>query len=186
MNPLRLFGEGSGSVGSPRINRAPSPLLALTVPWLSVVLASVLPTLPTIASAPLLPPFGFLVFIAWRQLRPGLLPVWSGLPLGFIDDLYSGQPMGSAVLLWSSATIALEIIEARLPWRHFAMEWVVACGMIVGYLGLSLALSNAAGGSAPFVVLMPQLLLSILLYPLVGRVVSALDRFRLLAIRDLS
>ena len=67
-----------------------------------------------IASAPVLPPLGFLAFVAWRQLRPGLLPVWAGLPLGLFDDLFSGQPFGTAVMLWSIAAIVLDVIEARL------------------------------------------------------------------------
>jgi rod shape-determining protein MreD len=94
----------------PRINRAPSPLIARGVPWLGVMLGTLLPTYATIASAPVLPPLAFLIFISWRQLRPGLLPIWAGLPLGFFDDLYSGQPLGSAVMLWSGAAIALDYV----------------------------------------------------------------------------
>ena len=68
--------------GKQRINRAPSPVLAISLPWLLVMLGSLSPTWPVIASAPLLPPFGFLLLVAWQQLRPGLFPVWAGLPLG--------------------------------------------------------------------------------------------------------
>ena len=37
------------------------------------------------------------------------------------DDLFSGQPMGSAMLLWSVAMIALEAIEQRFPWRGYLL-----------------------------------------------------------------
>ena len=82
-----------------RINRAPSPVLAVGLPWLSIMVSSIASTILVIASAPVMPPLGFLAYLAWRQLRPGLLPMWAGLPLGVVDDLYSGQPFGSAVLL---------------------------------------------------------------------------------------
>ena len=168
-----------------RINRAPSPLLARSVPWATVMLASLLPAWIVIASAPILPPFGFLVLVAWRQLRPGLLPVWAGLPLGLFDDLYSGQPLGNAVFLWSAAVIGLDVIEARLPWRNFATEWLVAAALIVAYIVLSLAISNFSGGAAPVQVIVPQIILSVLLYPVIGRVVAAFDRFRLVPFREI-
>lgn len=169
-----------------RINRAPSPVLARGVPWLSVMLASLLPGWLFMASAPYVPPFGFLVLLAWRQLRPGLLPVWAGLPLGFFDDLYSGQPLGSAILLWSTAMIVLELIELRFPWRNFALEWLLATALIVVYIVLSLGAANAAGGNTPLAVLAPQVILSVLLYPFVGRIVALLDRFRLAPVMDMN
>jgi rod shape-determining protein MreD len=168
-----------------RINRAPSPMLARGVPWVSVMLASLLPGWLFLASAPYVPPLGFLTLLAWRQLRPGLLPIWAGLPLGLFDDLYSGQPMGSAILLWSAAMIVLEAIELRLPWRSFAIEWLVATGLILAYIVAALGAANATGGAAPIDVLAPQAILAVLLYPFVGRLVAGLDRFRLVPFLDM-
>lgn len=162
-----------------RINRAPLPIVARSVPWASVMLGSLLPGWLFMASAPYVPPLGFLMLLAWRQLRPGLLPIWAGLPLGLFDDLYSGQPMGSAVLLWSIAMVVIDLVELRFPWRNFALEWLLATAMIVGYVLASLGAANAAGGSTPIAVLAPQMILAVLLYPFVGRVVAALDRLRL-------
>mgnify|MGYP001038515874 CR=1 FL=1 len=166
-----------------KINRAPSPLIAIVVPWLTIMLGSLSPTWPVVASAPLLPPLGFLVLLAWRQLRPGVLPVWAGLPLGLFDDLYSGQPLGSAVLLWSIALIALEIIELRFPWRNFFLDWLVAAGLILVYLPTAMGL--AMGRMPSPVVLAPQLLFSVFAYPLVGRLVALFDRLRLVRFRAL-
>lgn len=165
---------------SRRINRAPSPLIARGVPWVTVVLASIVPHWLVIASAPILPPFGFLTLLAWRQLRPGLLPMWAGLPLGLADDLFSGQPFGSAILLWSLTMIALDFIEGRFPWRSFLLEWAVAAGLLAAYCVLSLIAVNLAGAAAPLPVLAPQIAVGILVYPLVGRMVAAFDRLRLL------
>lgn len=160
-----------------RINRAPSPFLVRAVPWATVVLASMLPAWPFIASAPVLPPLGFLMLIGWQQIRPGLLPIWAGLPLGLVDDVFSGQPFGSAILLWSLAMIALDLIDHRLPWRTFLFDWLVGAALIVAYI---LACMLFAGTSVPLVAMAPQLTLSVFLYPLVGRAVAMCDRFRLL------
>jgi len=182
---LRSLLQPDSDLFRKRINRAPSPVLALGIPWVSVILSSCIPATAVIASAPILPPFGFLAFIAWRQLHPGLLPVWAGLPLGLIDDLYSGQPLGSAILLWSLAMILIEVVEARIPWRSFVLEWALATALIVAYICLSLAAANAGGGQTPLSAVFPQIVMSVLIYPLVGRIVAMLDRVRLVPIVDL-
>lgn len=166
-----------------RINRAPSPILAVAAPWLLVMLGSLAPLLPLIASAPVVPPVGFLFLLAWQQLRPGLFPVWAGLPLGLFDDLFSGQPLGSAMALWSVAAIGLDYFEARFPWRGFALDWLLAALAIAAYLVLSLYVANLAGGRAPVAVLLPQLAVGVLTYPLAARIVGAVDRFRLIPVR---
>lgn len=180
----KVWPRGRGGTARRRINRAPSPLLAISLPWMFIALMSVLTTILVIASAPVLPPLGFLAYIAWRQLRPGLLPVWAGLPLGLIDDLYSGQPFGSAVMLWSLAAIALDIVETRLPWRNFITEWAVAAVMIALYICSGLALANLAFAKTPVVFIVPQICISILVYPLIGRAVALVDRIRLTPVRD--
>lgn len=159
-----------------RLNRAPSPLLARAAPWLVIACGSVLQTLPLIASAPVMPPFGFLFLLAWRQLRPGLLPVWAGLPLGLVDDLFSGQPFGSAMLLWSLAMIAFEVIEQRFPWRSYLMDWLVAAAVIVVYLVVAATIARASGA---VIVLAPQLVVAVLIFPLAERFIALCDRARL-------
>ena len=168
-----------------KINRAPSPILATGLPWVIVMLGSLSPIWPVIASAPVMPPLGFMLLIAWRQLHPAAFPVWAGLPLGLFDDLFSGQPLGSAIMLWSLAMIGLEAIEARYPWRGFVQEWAAASGFIALYLFVALLLAGFAGRPIPLAVLAPQLILSILVYPLVGRLVANADRWRLIPIRVL-
>lgn len=166
-----------------RINRAPSPVLARGAPWVMVMLCSIVPGWAMIASAPVLPPFGFLAFVGWLQLRPGLLPMWAGLPLGLVDDLFNGQPFGSSVLLWSLTATLLDYIERKLPWRNFLTEWLVAVLLIAAYIVLGALLAGLQGGAATASVLAPQMLLSALAYPLVGRLVGATDRLRLRPIR---
>jgi rod shape-determining protein MreD len=166
-----------------RINRAPSPILSRGIPWLSVMLLSLVPFAPIVASAPLMPPFAFMALLAWRMLRPGMLPVWAGAPLGAFDDLFSGQPFGSAILLWSSAMIAMDIVDAQLRWRGFLQDWALAAAMTAAYVVLALVVANIAGGASPLAAIGPQIVFSIVVHPLVTRLVAALDRLRLLPIR---
>lgn len=166
-----------------RINRAPSPILSRGVPWVSVMLLSLMPFAPLFVSAPLMPPLAFMALLAWRMLRPGMLPVWAGAPLGAFDDLYSGQPFGSAVLLWSGAMLLMEFVDVRLRWRGFLQDWALAAAMIAGYLVLATIIANLAGGAAPLRAIVPQILLSLVLHPMVTTLVAALDRLRLLPLR---
>ena len=166
-----------------RINRAPSRTIGNLVPWLSIVLASAVGFAPVIASAPVVPPLAFMLLLAWRTLRPGLLPVWAGLPLGAVDDLYSGQPFGSAVLIWSLAMLAMEAVDQRFLWRGFIADWLAASVLLSGGLLLGAIVAGiAAGHVAPWIVL-PQLALSIVLFPLLTQAVALLDRLRLVRVK---
>jgi len=108
--------------------------------------------------------------------------VWAGAPLGAFDDLYSGQPFGSAILLWSLAMLVMEIVDVRLRWRGFLQDWALAAALIAAYLVLAAGLANATGGNSPVAAILPQLALSLILHPLVTRLVAGLDRFRLIPI----
>lgn len=177
---MNLFPGTRGTIsGRPRLNRKPLSVLVYGVPWATVALFSILPSWSMIASAPVLPPFGFLAFLAWRQVRPGLLPIWAGLPLGLTDDLFNGQPFGFAVLMWSLAAIVLDEVEMRLPWRNFITEWLVAVGLMITYILVSLAVADLGGAAAPVQVVVPQIVIALLSYPLIGRFIALADRFRL-------
>ncbi|MEM7664552.1 MAG: rod shape-determining protein MreD [Pseudomonadota bacterium] len=162
-----------------RINRASSPWRALTVPYATIMLGSLFPVLFIADVMPIAPPLGFLFLIGWRIMRPGLLPLWVGVPLGAFDDLFSGQLFGSAVLLWSLTMIALELLEARFPWRGFFQDWFTASLAIILYILAAMVVSGASLTPFQLVAAVPQILLSVLLYPIFARMVAWLDRFRL-------
>ena len=166
-----------------RINRAPSPILSRGVPWASVMLLSLAPFAPLFVSAPIMPPLAFMALLAWRMLRPGMLPVWAGAPLGAFDDLYSGQPFGSAVLLWSLAMLVMDLVDVRLRWRGFLQDWALATALIAAYLVLATVVANLAGGAAPWRVMVPQIALAVIAHPLVTRLIAALDKLRLLPLQ---
>lgn len=167
------------------INRDQSPLLATGVPWVTIVLASLSPLSPIIAPAPVLPPLAFMLLIAWCLLRPQVLPLWAGFPLGLIDDLYSGQPFGSGILLFSLAIIALDVVDGRFPWRNFWQNWGVASVLIVAYLMVAGLVSGAELTFVQLRVLLPQILLSIVFFPLLASLVALFDRLRLLRVKRL-
>ena len=169
-----------------KINRDHSPALAYGLPWVVIVLASLSPLLPVVASSPVLPPLGFIVFLAWQLMRPGLLPLWAGIPLGLVDDLFSGQPLGSGIMLWSLTMLALEIVESRFPWRGFWQDWLTAAGLISAYLLASFFIAGAPLGLHMLKILTPLVVVSVLVFPLFAQLVAGLDRVRLLRLRVIS
>lgn len=174
-----------GDPPRPRIDRAPSSLLATGLPWVSVMLLSLAPFAPLVVSAPVVPPLAFMALLAWRMLRPGLLPVWAGAPLGAFDDLYSGQPFGSAIMLWSATMIGLDYIDTWLRWRGFAADWALAGAFIVVTILLAALIANMAGGATPLHLVGTQVLLALAINPAVVWLVWRLDKLRLVPIREI-
>ena len=162
-----------------RFDREQSILKMLAIPIASIILASMVTTLPIFSAGPLLPPFGLLMFLSWRLMRPGLLPIWSGVPFGLMDDLFSGQPFGSAGLLWSLAMLVVEIIDSRAIWRDYLQDWLIAALLIIAVLLGGWWFAGLAHAAPKPEILFPQILLSILLYPLVVRICARLDSWRL-------
>ncbi|MBB5687482.1 rod shape-determining protein MreD [Sphingobium boeckii] len=149
------------------------------LPVVTTLAGSLAVLLPFIAESPSLPPFGFMMLLSWRLLRPELWPVWIGLPLGLFDDLVSGQPIGSAMMLWTLALLVLDLIDQRLVWRDYWQDWLMAAALIIAVLLGGLITANGAGGEGHVLLIVPQILVSILIFPVVARVCALLDRWRL-------
>jgi len=166
-----------------RINRSHSPVLVYSIPYLTVIIGIIVPNLILTSAVPIVPPLGFMMLLAWRIVRPGLFPIWIGFPLGAIDDMFSGQPFGSSILLWSLAMIAIEVVEARFPWRTYMQDWMNLSLVITVYIFAAALISGAEIGYAIILAIVPQLLLSVLLFPIIARMVSRLDRLRLMRVK---
>ncbi len=160
------------------IDKPPSMLRLLGIPITSIMLGSMLTLLPAIVEMPWLPPLGFLVLVAWRQVQRNLLPVWIGLPLGLFDDLLSGQPLGSAIFLWTLSCLILDIIDRRMVWREIWTEWGIAAALIVLFLLAQLGLANDGDASTSSSVIVPQMIASVLVFPVIARLCETLDRLR--------
>lgn len=167
------------------INRAPLPWLAAGMPWASIMLLALVSVSPVIASAPVMPPLAYMALLAWRMLRPNLLPVWAGLPLGAWDDLYSGQPFGCGVVLWSATMLAMDVIDERYLWRGFLQDWLVAGLLLIAYLLAGAAIAGLATRYPLSLVIGPQVLTTLALYPVITRIVAMLDRVRRAPLRKL-
>jgi rod shape-determining protein MreD len=158
----------------------PSTLRMRVTPIAAVMLASALPAmLPMIATFPILPPLGLLLFIAWRRLRSDLWPAWIGLPLGLWDDLFSGQPVGSAMALWTIIVLLFEAVEYRMLFHDQWIDWLLAAVALALAIFGGVWLLSWTGTAIPYAVVLSQFGWSVLAYPLVARLVATLDRWRL-------
>ena len=153
------------------------PARARALPWVSVAAASALTVVPAVATVPLFPPLGLLTLLSWRLLARFALRRWAAAPLGLFDDLVSGQPLGSAVLLWTGCFLVVDVAEQRLEARDFALDWVLAAGLVAAtlVLGRLLAAPLSAPLAGPLAV---QIAASVLLFPLIARAIAWVDRRR--------
>jgi rod shape-determining protein MreD len=164
-------------VEAPALEQVVAVHRARALPWVTVMAASLLSALPVVAAAPLMPPTGLLMLLAWRLLAPLALRVWAPALLGLFDDLVSGQPLGSAMLLWQLGAFLVALAERRSLFRSFWQDWLIAAGVIAFCLigGRLLAVPLSARVDP---VLGAQIVISVLAFPLAARVVAFIDRKR--------
>ncbi|MCH4892454.1 MULTISPECIES: rod shape-determining protein MreD [unclassified Sphingomonas] len=143
-------------------------------PPASIMAGSALTVLPVVASVPLLPPAGLLMLLGWRLTRADLLPRWAPPLLGLFDDLLSGQPPGSAMLLWALCVLGIDVLDTRLVWRDFWQNWLIAAAAIGFCLiaGRLLATDFTAHVDSWLLI---QIVVSIACFPLAARLCAALD-----------
>jgi rod shape-determining protein MreD len=164
--------------GRTRIGRDPAPY-APYVPAGTVVAASLLAALPIISTNGWYPDFGYLLFISWRLLRADPWPAWWAAPLGLINDLFTGYPIGLSVALWSGTMLALDLIDRRTMWRDYWMEWVVAAVLLTIDQWLQWRIAAATGAQLPLWRMVPPLIISICVFPVSAWIVSRIDAWRL-------
>ncbi|GAA0742076.1 rod shape-determining protein MreD [Sphingomonas sp. ABOLD] len=142
---------------------------------LSIALASLVTIVPVIATVPFLPPFGLLMLLGWRLLRPDALRVWAAAPLGLFDDLLSGQPFGSAMFLWMACMLIIDVLETRIVWRNFWQDWLIAAGATGFVLIAGRFLASPISAKVDAALLL-QAGASAMLFPLASRLCAWLDR----------
>ena len=161
-----------------RIGRGPSRHAAY-VPAVTVVAASLLAALPIVSTSGWFPDFGYLAFIGWRLLRADPWPAWWAAPLGFVNDLFTGFPVGFSIALWSATMLALDLIDRRTQWRDYWIEWIVAAVLIAINEWLQWRVAKLAGAAVPFVQLVPALVISICAFPAIAWIIWRIDVLRL-------
>lgn len=150
---------------------------ARALPWVTVMLGSLATIVPVVANVGLFPPVGLLILLAWRLLAPMALRMWAPALLGLFDDLVSGQPLGSAMLLWQMVFFGIAIVDRQTMFRDFVEDWGIAAG------GIALCLIGGRIVAVPVGahvdgVLMVQIAVAILLFPAAARTVAWIDRKR--------
>ena len=163
---------------SKRFNQGPARF-AMLLPAASVVAASLLAALPIVSTSGWYPDFGYLALIAWRLLRADPWPAWWAAPLGFVNDLFTGYPIGFSIALWSATMLALDLIDRRTMWRDYWIEWVLAAVRITVDELLQWRAAKAVGGAPELAGMVPQLIISICMFPVVAWAVSRIDAWRL-------
>jgi rod shape-determining protein MreD len=148
------------------------------IPAASVMAGSAATLIPVIFTFPIMPPFGLIILLGWRLTRPDSLPVWVPLLLGLFDDLISGQPFGSAMLLWTVSFLVIDLLDQRLVWHDFWQDWLLAAGGIASCLILGRLIASPIGAHVDTVLLL-QVIVSIMLYPVMTRLIAWLDRKRI-------
>ena len=140
---------------------------------LSVMMGSLATILPFVATFPILPPFGLMLFLAWRMRRPEAFRSWTPLLLGAFDDLVSGQPFGSAMLLWTLAHLVMDAVDTRLGWRDLWRDWLLAATVIGTVLigGRLIATDMHAHVETALIL---QIFAATAVWPLVVRLTAAL------------
>jgi rod shape-determining protein MreD len=150
------------------------------VPIVTTVAACLLALFPIVVSSPLIPDFALLVVIAWRLLRTEMWTATTALPLGLFNDLVAGHPLGQSMALWTTLFLAYDVMDARLVWRDYWMDWFVAALSIIFYGFGAWYIGERMGSSTRFTVMLPQIGISVLAYPIVARLILGLDRWRLI------
>ena len=139
--------------GKAFLTAPPSEIGGQLVPVVTVMLGSLTVLLPMIATFPLMPSMGLVMLLGWRLPRAGLWPAWTALPLGLFDDLFSGQPLGSAMALWTVTLLAIDYCDLRLLWRGHWQDWGLAALAIAGVTLGAWGLVQLTGGATPIILL---------------------------------
>ncbi|MBI1239743.1 MAG: rod shape-determining protein MreD [Alphaproteobacteria bacterium] len=148
-----------------------TPLLA----GLTLVIMSLLP-LDLTGGWLIVPALPLMAIHYWGLVRPDLMPPLAVFFIGLSFDILSGGPVGLYAFVYLATYAVLlsqrRLILARLmhqPWVGFAITMGIAC--VIGWLAGSVVARQALS-PAPFMV---QCLVSVVVYPLIERVLHFLQ-----------
>jgi rod shape-determining protein MreD len=135
--------------------------------------------LPIVSTSGWYPDLGYLVLIAWRLLRADPWPAWWAAPLGLVNDLFTGYPIGFSIALWSATMLALDLIDRRTMWRDYWIEWVLATVLIATDEWLQWRVARVVDAAPSFTRVVPAMIISICVFPAFAWFVSRIDAWRL-------
>jgi rod shape-determining protein MreD len=146
---------------------------------MSVVLASLLSTMPVVSSNGWWPDFGYLALIAWRLLRSEPFPAWWAAPLGLVNDLVTGSPIGFSVTIWTASMLVLDVLDRRIIFRDYWVEWGLAAVLLLITESAEWRIAAAMGADVPYVRIAPPVLIAVFCFPITAWLVARIDRWRL-------
>lgn len=149
------------------------------VPVATTVIAILIGLFPLVVVTPLIPDIGFLVILTWRLLRPEIWMPTTALGLGLFDDLVSGHPIGQSMALWTIIFLVFDIIDNRIDYKDFWFDWLYAAAAIFLHAAGAWYIGLLMDSHSSFSLLLPQIGFTILAYPVMARLILALDRWRL-------
>ena len=150
------------------------------VPLSSTVFAMLLGLLPIVASSLWVPNLAFLTLLTWRLVRPEIWQAQAALGFGLLADLIvPGAPLGQSMLLWTVIFLGLDYADYLSGSRDYWLDWTLATAAILFHSAGVWYIALLMGAKVSILVMVPQLILSILAYPLMARIVLRLDRWRL-------
>jgi rod shape-determining protein MreD len=150
------------------------------VPLVSTIVAMLMSLLPIVTNALWIPNIGFLILLTWRLMRPEIWSAQVALALGLAADLISGAPLGQSMLLWTLIFLGLDYADSLLGVRDYWLDWLLAGAAILFHGAGVWYIALLTGAKVGIWLMVPQLCLSILAYPLAARIVLRLDRWRLM------
>ena len=114
--------------------------------------AALLALFPFVATWAIVPDFAFLLLLAWRLLRPEMWQAHMALPLGLFNDLVAGLPIGQSMALWTLTFLILDIVDSRVGWRDYWLDWLLAAAAILFYTAGGWYVARQMGSVTPFAV----------------------------------
>ena len=162
-----------------RLNQGPRTG-AEYIPAATVIAGSMLSLLPIISPTGWWPDGGLLMLLGWRLLRADAWPAWWAAPLGFVNDLLLGNPIGLSIALWAAMMIVMDILDRRTMWRDYWIEWAIAAVLIALSELAHWRVAAMLGAAVPFNVSAgPAILIGALCFPIAAFIASRVDRWRL-------
>jgi rod shape-determining protein MreD len=83
------------------------------------------------------------------------------------------------MLLWTGLFLVFDLIDSRLGFRDYLTDWVIAAAAIAGVHAGAWYVGVLLGADTSIAIVLPQMALGALAYPIVARIVIGLDRWRL-------
>jgi len=80
----------------------------------------------------------------------------------------------------SAAFLIFDLLDSRLGFRDYLMDWLIGAAAIIFHTIGVWYIALLMGSDVHFSVILPQLGLGVLTYPVMARLVLALDRWRLM------